>query len=138
MVENQSSITSARKRLLDERNPILECRKGNEAAEKEKEKLTEVKNIKEIVLGNYSVDTWYFAPFSGSNKLVECMYICQNCLQYTNDLRKYFKHQDKCEWTEPPGAEIYHDGNVKVSVDGEEKLTSLKVFEVDGWANIAY
>mmetsp|Transcript_406 Transcript_406/g.1544 ORF Transcript_406/g.1544 Transcript_406/m.1544 type:complete len:417 (-) Transcript_406:878-2128(-) len=88
--------------------------------EKEHEELTKVKNIQEIQIGQYAMNTWYYSPFpeeivQGTDKL----YICEFCLKYMKKKESLLKHKKKCKYHHPPGDEIYRNDD-------------LSVFEVDG------
>ncbi len=124
-------LTRSRRRQLEEFNPVSEKEVGNELVErmeKDREERTKVKNVAKIVFGMYEMDAWYFSPFPGPyGKNVDCLYICGNCLKYVRTRRRYDQHCCHCDWSRPPGTQIYHHARSRVSV-----------YEVDGLVNTAY
>lgn len=89
------------------------------------EETTRVKNINQIVLGSYEVDTWYYSPFPDEFASCNTLYICEYCLKYMSNPKTYQRHTLKCELRHPPGNEIYRNGRISV-------------FEVDGKKNKIY
>ena len=93
--------------------------------EKEHEEVTKVKNIQEIEMGRYSIQTWYFSPYPQEYCQQETLYVCEYCLKYMKRKKTLDRHKSKCEWRHPPGTEIYRD-------------KELSAFEVDGISNKIY
>jgi histone acetyltransferase MYST1 len=50
--------------------------------EREHEETTKVKNIQQIELGKYEIDTWYFSAFPEEYCGLEKLYFCEFCLKY--------------------------------------------------------
>jgi histone acetyltransferase MYST1 len=89
------------------------------ALEKDHEEKTKVKNIGEIRIGSFVVQTWYYSPFPEEYRNLSKLYICAYCLKYMKKSKTLVKHKKECKVRHPPGTEIYRDGN-------------LAMFEVDG------
>ncbi|KAL5241911.1 hypothetical protein ACI65C_009321 [Semiaphis heraclei] len=71
-----------------------------------------------IRFGYLKVPTWFSAQFPQEPD-AEKLIFCEYCLQYTQCKSVMESHMRKCNWTKPPGTEIYRNG-------------SLSVYEVDG------
>lgn len=128
--EDARLVTRSRMRRRRDANPVSEKEVGNEAiaqAEREREEATKVKNVARIVFGMYELDAWYYAPFYGGGRGVECVYMCPNCLKYDDNAAGYCRHVKHCKWKQPPGACIY-----------EDERNGIRMYEIDGIANIAY
>lgn len=97
----------------------------NSAAESEHEILTRVKNIQEIELGEWVIDTWYYSPFPKEFLGYKKIYVCEFCLKFLRSTSALERHRARCELRHPPGIEIYRKGNISV-------------FEVDGATNRFY
>lgn len=81
-----------------------------------------VKNVEQIVIGKYEIDTWYFSPYPEEYvKDSKKLHLCEFCLKYMKRARTLERHKAKCALRHPPGDEIYRDSDLKISV-----------FEVDG------
>jgi histone acetyltransferase MYST1 len=94
------------------------------ALEQEHVERTKIKNIDQIQLGKYLVQTWYFSPFPDEYKSCNKLYFCEFCLKYMRKLRTLQKHQASCKLRHPPGTEIYrHEQHSVFEVDGaKDKL----------------
>jgi histone acetyltransferase MYST1 len=46
------------------------------------EEATKVKNIDVIVIGQYSITTWYYAPFPEKYNKFSTLYFCEFCLNF--------------------------------------------------------
>ena len=85
------------------------------------EELTRVKNIQQIQIGQYEIDTWYFSPYPEEFARCEKLYICEYCLKYMKRRETLLRHMPKCEMRHPPGNEIYRDGQLSFwEVDGKK------------------
>ncbi|CAF1096735.1 unnamed protein product [Adineta ricciae] len=91
------------------------------------------KHILSIQLGQVDIDCWFHSPYidadEGSNeknRIVDKLFICEFCLRYFSDNRKYHRHTNECNYRHPPGRKIYEDPN------------GLCVYEVDGIASQLY
>ena len=93
--------------------------------EEEHHKITEVKNIQTIQIGDYEIDTWYFSPYPEEFCNSDRMFVCEFCLKYMKRAKTYADHRKTCTLRHPPGNEIFRDGK-------------LSVFEVDGVDNKLY
>jgi len=99
----------------------------DEASLREHEEVTKVKNVSEIQLGQYRMDTWYFSPIPkemlNSNNVVDVLYVCEFTLQFFPRREELVRFQRKEQLMRnrrcPPGNEIYRNGK-------------LSMFEVDG------
>eukprot|EP00741_Cyanophora_paradoxa_P011002 tig00020553_g10634.t1 len=89
------------------------------ASLKEHEEATRVKNISRIEFGRHLIETWYYSPFPGDFEKCDIVYVCEYCLKFLKRREQLVRHMKKCQQYQPPGNEIYRDGN-------------LSMFEVDG------
>ncbi|KAF3926580.1 hypothetical protein AA313_de0204850 [Arthrobotrys entomopaga] len=83
-----------------------------------------VRNLAKLQMGKFEVETWYFSPYP--SELTECdvVYICEFCLSYFGEERRYQRHRLKCELFHPPGNEIYRDEHVSFyEIDGRRQRT---------------
>ncbi|VDM21278.1 unnamed protein product [Hydatigera taeniaeformis] len=76
-------------------------------------------NIKEIVFGDWEMQTWYGSVFPPSIACLPRIYICEFCLSYVPHLVGYRRHRLRCKRRFPPGNEIY-------------RKDKLSFFEVNG------
>ncbi|VDK46116.1 unnamed protein product, partial [Cylicostephanus goldi] len=73
------------------------------------------KNIERIVFGCYEIQCWYYSPYRLKKKTVKRLYVCENCLLYTDDVEMYRCHLAKdCERANPPGELIYEEGDIQI------------------------
>ncbi|KIH63657.1 MOZ/SAS family protein [Ancylostoma duodenale] len=73
------------------------------------------KNIERVIFGGYEIQCWYYSPYRLKKKSVERLYVCENCLLYTDDVQMYACHLAKdCERASPPGVLIYEEGDVQI------------------------
>lgn len=83
------------------------------------EAATKIKTIPWIEFGKFTCEAWYYSPYPDEYHNIECLYICEFCLNYYAHLDEMMRHSAKCMHWCPPGDEIYWDGNVSVfEVDG--------------------
>ncbi|CAF1082281.1 unnamed protein product [Rotaria sordida] len=92
-----------------------------------------IKHITSIRLGQVDIDCWFDSPYinveDGSNekdRSIEKLYICEYCLRYFLNNRKYRQHMNECNRRYPPGRKIY------------EHPDGLSVYEVDGTTSQLY
>jgi len=78
-----------------------------------------------IQLGLNRMQPWYFSPYPKEFSSLECLYLCEFCLQPFGSSWSLARHECKCELHHPPGSQVYNDGNVSF-------------FEVDGIRNRTY
>uniref|UniRef100_A0AAF5D3J8 Histone acetyltransferase n=1 Tax=Strongyloides stercoralis TaxID=6248 RepID=A0AAF5D3J8_STRER len=72
------------------------------------------------------MDTWYFSPYPSELCYNHQLFICEYCFAYFNNSPFYKYHmKNECSYRQPPGDEIYRDGN-------------LSLYEVDGKYNKRY
>ncbi|CDS00973.1 hypothetical protein [Sporisorium scitamineum] len=79
--------------------------------------------IKCIRFGGFDIDTWYQAPYPEEYSMVPDgrLWICEFCLKYMKSRFMAQRHILKCKLRNPPGDEIYRDGNICVyEVDGQK------------------
>lgn len=103
----------------------------DEAALREHEEVTKVKNVAFIELGAFQMETWYFSPLPkellSEGGLIEVLYVCEftlNLFSRKSELRR-FQSRLPVHARHPPGNEIYRNGN-------------LAMFEVDGFEERIY
>ncbi|EWC45383.1 hypothetical protein DRE_00782 [Drechslerella stenobrocha 248] len=83
-----------------------------------------VRNLSKLHIGKFEVETWYFSPYP--SELTECdvVYICEFCLSYFGEERRFQRHRMKCELFHPPGNEIYRDEHISFyEIDGRRQRT---------------
>lgn len=80
---------------------------------------------KSIQIGKWDIETWYSSPFPQEYARLVKLFLCEFCLKYTKSRSVLDRHQNKCIWKQPPGTEIFRQGNISV-------------FEVDGNVNKIY
>ncbi|KAF2400742.1 hypothetical protein EJ06DRAFT_476354 [Trichodelitschia bisporula] len=78
-----------------------------------------------VSFGGFEIDIWHAAPYPAEYSRNRILYICEFCLKYMNSDYVAWRHKLKCQATQPPGQEIYHDG-------------TYSFFEVDGRKNPGY
>ncbi|CAF1234523.1 unnamed protein product [Adineta steineri] len=91
------------------------------------------KHITSIRLGQVDIDCWFHSPYidaedgsSEKDRTIEKLYICEHCLRYFLNNRKYRQHMNECNRRCPPGRKIY------------EHPDGLSVYEVDGSSSQLY
>eukprot|EP00039_Didymoeca_costata_P009469 m.125452 g.125452 ORF g.125452 m.125452 type:complete len:578 (+) comp14496_c0_seq1:190-1923(+) len=119
----ERKITRNMKRRHDEINHVqktyAEMDPTTAALEKEHEKVTKIKYINTIQIGEFEVDAWYFSPYPEDFGKASKLYICEWCLKYMQ--KKHSLESHVCKKREPPGREIYRRGNISVfEVDGKD------------------
>ena len=100
----------------------------DDAALKEHEEVTKVKNVAFLELGPYQMETWYFSPLPkellSERGLIEVLYVCEftlNMFSRKSELRR-FQSRLPTERRHPPGNEIYRKKNLSMfEVDGAEE-----------------
>lgn len=89
--------------------------------EHEHSERTKVKNITQIQLGDYLLDTWYYSPYPDAFAARDVLYVCEFCLKYMKKFNTLQRHMEECEYRHPPGNEIYRHNGVSVfEVDGSK------------------
>ena len=103
----------------------------DDAALREHEEVTKVKNVAFVELGPYQMETWYFSPLPkellSERGLIEVLYVCEFTFQMfsrKSELRR-FQSRLPTDRRHPPGNEIYRNGN-------------LSMFEIDGFEERIY
>ncbi|KAI8990297.1 acyl-CoA N-acyltransferase [Pilobolus umbonatus] len=86
---------------------------------------TEIPRIKQIVFGDYLIDTWYVAPYPEEYSQNSTLFMCEFCMKYMKSSYVAGRHKLKCTVRYPPGDEIYRDDKISI-------------FEVDGRKNKMY
>jgi histone acetyltransferase MYST1 len=112
--------------------PTLDEHEGmDEAALKEHEEVTKVKNVATLELGEYQMDTWYFSPLPKEflpGGMIDVLYVDEFSLNFFTrkiELQRYHERELPRGRRHPPGNEIYRCGN-------------LSMFEVDGYEQRIY
>jgi len=118
-------VTRNLKRKHDEINhvqkPYTEMDPASAALEREYESLTKVKYIDCVQFGKYEIDCWYFSPYPEEYGKCPKLWVCEYCLKYTKCATTYRVHLYTCKAKQPPGDEIYRDGNISLyEVDGAQ------------------
>ncbi|TNJ27585.1 Histone acetyltransferase MYST1 [Giardia muris] len=82
--------------------------------------LSERRWIESVILGQYTLETWYSSPYPEPYTEVTRLLICPYCMRYMRTERAYQKHMEACSLRmHPPGLRIYADGYISVyEVDG--------------------
>lgn len=78
-----------------------------------------------IEFGKFSIETWYSSPYPQEYARLPKLFLCEFCLKYMKSKNILSRHLRKCNWSHPPGTEIY-------------RKDDLSVFEVDGNVNKLY
>eukprot|EP00554_Chaetoceros_debilis_P016715 CAMPEP_0194115806 /NCGR_PEP_ID=MMETSP0150-20130528/24670_1 /TAXON_ID=122233 /ORGANISM="Chaetoceros debilis, Strain MM31A-1" /LENGTH=831 /DNA_ID=CAMNT_0038806373 /DNA_START=387 /DNA_END=2879 /DNA_ORIENTATION=- len=123
----QDKVVTVAAQELDEHEGL------DEAALREHEEVTKVKNVKEVELGRYKMDTWYYSPLPKDllrgKSMIDVLYICEFTLKFFTRRVDFARFQKKYlpnnKRRHPPGNEIYRNGN-------------LSMFEVDGFEERIY
>lgn len=87
--------------------------------------VTRMKNVNLIELGKYRIKPWYFSPYPAELCTLDCIYICEFCLNYRKSRICLERHLSKCNLRNPPGNEIY-------------RKNTISFFEIDGRKNKNY
>eukprot|EP00035_Acanthoeca_spectabilis_P022623 m.444812 g.444812 ORF g.444812 m.444812 type:complete len:453 (-) comp19150_c0_seq1:2576-3934(-) len=120
----ERKVTRNMKRRHDEINHVqktyAEMDPTTAALEKEHEKVTKVKYINSIQMGQFEMSAWYFSPFPEEFGKAPKLYVCEWCLKYMQYERTLEAH--KCECRQPPGREIYRRADISVfEIDGKDQ-----------------
>lgn len=101
----------------------------DEAALREHEEVTKIKNIRNVLLGKHKIECWYFSPYPKEfypDGPVECLYVCEFSFRFFRTQPELMRYLSKPQLLRhPPGNEIYRD-------------SSVSMFEVDGAVEKAY
>lgn len=99
--------------------PVLDEHEGmDEAALKEHEEVTKVKNVAILELGQYQMDTWYFSPLPKEllpGGMVDVLYVDEFSLNFFTrkvELQRFQERELGKGRRHPPGNEIYRCGNL--------------------------
>ncbi|KAH8398226.1 hypothetical protein KR222_007098, partial [Zaprionus bogoriensis] len=95
------------------------------STEKNQTQIRSGQSPKSIEIGKWNIETWYSSPFPQEYARLMKLFLCEFCLKYTKSRSVLDRHQNKCIWKQPPGTEIFRQGD-------------LSVFEVDGNVNKIY
>ena len=103
----------------------------DDAALREHEEVTKVKNVAFLELGPHQMSTWYFSPLPkellSERGFIEVLYVCEFTLRMFSRKQEIRRFQARlpADRRHPPGNEIYRSGN-------------LSMFEVDGFEERIY
>lgn len=86
-----------------------------------------VRNVSNIVFGNYRIDTWYYSRIHVSDNNYDTLYVCPTCLALEINLLAYAYHLRECTFLRPPGRIIYDDAE-----------RDIRVYEIDAYINQLY
>ncbi|XP_026447878.1 putative MYST-like histone acetyltransferase 1 isoform X1 [Papaver somniferum] len=89
------------------------------------EELFRVRTVDFIQLHRNEIKTWYPSPVMSEFKDCIKLHVCECCLAFTNFKTQLKRHKKECQGRDPPGHEIYIDGQ-------------LSVFQIDGAENKGY
>lgn len=99
--------------------PTLDEHEGmDEAALKEHEEVTKIKNVARLELGQYQMDTWYFSPLPKEfvpGGMIDVLYVDEFSLNFFTrkiELQRFQKRELPRGRRHPPGNEIYRCGNL--------------------------
>ncbi|KAL0228352.1 hypothetical protein RCL1_004495 [Eukaryota sp. TZLM3-RCL] len=84
--------------------------------EKERIERTKFKNVMQIQLGRFVIDTWYFSPYPEDYTPIDRLFICEFCLKYFKCKFSLIRHSLKCSLQRPPGDEIYRSQDEHISL----------------------
>jgi len=78
-------------------------------------KITRLKTIEFLQLGEVTIETWYHSDYP---KEYHCriLYTCPFCLFFFTRKRELEAHSERCDVRSPPGDEIYRDREDQLSV----------------------
>ncbi|KAG0640791.1 acyl-CoA N-acyltransferase [Tuber brumale] len=86
--------------------------------------ISRVRNLSKLQIGRYEVEPWYFSPYPVEYTEEEMVFICEFCLSYFGEERRFQRHRTKCTLMHPPGNEIYRDSAVSFfEIDGRRQRT---------------
>ncbi|KAI3852447.1 hypothetical protein MKX03_009410 [Papaver bracteatum] len=91
----------------------------------EPEELAGVRTVECIELRRHEIKTWYSSPIPLEFEDCRRLHVCEFCFTFKNSRSQLKKHKKDCQIRDPPGHEIYRDGN-------------LSVFQIDGATNTEY
>jgi hypothetical protein len=99
--------------------PTLDEHEGmDEAALKEHEEVTKIKNVATLELGQYQMDTWYFSPLPKEylpGGMIDVLYVDEFSLNFFTrkvELQRFQERELGRGRRYPPGNEIYRCGNL--------------------------
>jgi len=89
--------------------------------EKQHEEHTKVKNVGQIQIGEYLVQTWYYAPYP-EDYHIDKLYLCAFCLKYMKKEKTLIKHKEECKLRHPPGMVCIFSLSLSLSLK-KQKIT---------------
>lgn len=105
----------------------------DEAALREHEEITKIKNICNVLIGKSKIECWYYSPYPKevtANGPIDCLYVCEFTFRFFKTKGELIRFQAKeALRRHPPGNEIYRDPNPE---------SPVSVFEVDGAVERTY
>ncbi|PWW80750.1 hypothetical protein C7212DRAFT_289721 [Tuber magnatum] len=86
--------------------------------------ISRVRNLSKLQIGKYEVEPWYFSPYPVEYTEEEMVFICEFCLSYFGEEKRFQHHRTKCTLLHPPGNEIYRDSAISFfEIDGRRQRT---------------
>jgi histone acetyltransferase HTATIP len=86
--------------------------------------IARVRNLTKIQMGKHEMEPWYFSPYPLEFTESDMVYICEFCLSYFEENKRFERHRAKCTLQHPPGNEIYRDKDVSFfEIDGRRQRT---------------
>lgn len=92
--------------------------------------IDEFRNMRQIEIGDFEIDTWYSSPYPEEYAKLDKVYLCEFCLSYLPSEKTLGRHNQKCYHHCPPANEIYRS-NVIIE-DGGKFMQQVSVYEADG------
>jgi histone acetyltransferase MYST1 len=77
-------------------------------------RLTRMRNIESITVGDTRLRTWYFSPFPAPFHTCRHLYICEHCWRYFGDASAYEFHRIRARERCPCGRQVYRAEGVAV------------------------
>lgn len=112
---SDQKVTRSMKRKYAETHhvPHVEEPPPNEnPLEKAYQEKTKVKNIQQIQMGRFLIDTWYYSPYPEPYASQDKLYVCEFTLKYFRKKKTLLRHQALCEVNSPPGMSTSYSVNL--------------------------
>ncbi|KAA0147347.1 hypothetical protein FNF27_01528 [Cafeteria roenbergensis] len=97
----------------------------DEAALREHEEVTKVKNVNFVEIGRHRMETWYFSPLPKElwqDEIIDTLYFHEHSLRFFKHKAEMLRHAAKWPLKHPPGDEVYrHQGMAVFELDGAKE-----------------
>lgn len=77
-------------------------------------KITKMRNIENIVVGQYKIRAWYYSPYPPPFHDCKTLYLCDRCFRYFQTKIGLEEHLTDYQDHQPYGREIYRDGHLSI------------------------